>query len=80
MIHTDIKPENIMVKLPEGIQKNLVESIREYKKKPISMKYLNKLVANNSEKNKKKYDKKKLKKKAAKTGDKMEDSADILGP
>lgn len=66
MIHTDIKPQNIMVKLPDDQLKFLVENIKNYKKKPLSMKYLNKLQSKNSDKNKKKYEKKKLKKKAAK--------------
>ena len=66
MIHTDIKPENIMVKLPLGLQERLVESLKGYTKKPISMKYLSQLQRKNSDKNRKKYEKKKLKKKAAK--------------
>ena len=73
MIHTDIKPENIMLKLPEGSQEKLVESINGYKKKPVSMKYLAKLQSKNSEKNKKKYEKKKLKKKAAKEAFKVDE-------
>lgn len=55
-----------MIKLPEAQLKSLVEKIREYKTKPLSMKYLSKLQSKNSDKNKKKYEKKKQKKKAAK--------------
>ena len=66
VIHTDIKPENIMIKLPDDKLKSMIDKIREYKTKPLSMKYLSKLQSQNSDKNKKKYEKKKLKKKAAK--------------
>lgn len=40
IIHTDIKPENIMLQLPEGQLHDFVEKLSNYKRKPISMKYL----------------------------------------
>lgn len=55
-----------MMKLPESELATLISNIKEYKTKPLSMKYLAKLQSKNSDKNKKKYEKKKLKKKAAK--------------
>ena len=55
-----------MIKLPAAQLSTLVTKIKDYKTKPLSMKYLSKLQSKNSDKNKKKYEKKKLKKKAAK--------------
>lgn len=64
IIHTDLKPENVMIDLEEEEKKNFLEKLREYKKKPLSMKFLSKIKeSGNSQKNKKKYEKKKLKKK-----------------
>jgi hypothetical protein len=63
MIHTDLKPENILIKLSPQEQLQFVEGLRNYKVKPISMKFLHNTQAKNSSKNRKKYDKKKLKKK-----------------
>lgn len=64
IIHTDLKPENVMIDLEEEEKKIFIEKLRDYKKKPLSMKFLAKIKeSGNSQKNKKKYEKKKLKKK-----------------
>lgn len=70
MIHTDLKPENVLLKLNSEDQAKFVESLRNYKVKPISMKFLYKTQTKNPAKNKHKYDKKKQKKKAAKEAQK----------
>lgn len=62
VIHTDIKPENIMIELEEESREKFVNFITEFKKKPTSMKFLKKSQASNSAKNKAKYAKKKAKK------------------
>lgn len=62
IIHTDIKPENIMIKLEPHEETQLVEQIKAYKVKPISMKYLKNLQTSKNSKNKKKKLKKKNKK------------------
>lgn len=74
LIHTDIKPENIMVDLEKEELDDLVSKLREYKKKPLSMKFLQKIKeSGNAQKNKKKYEKKKLKKKLQKEADNQKD-------
>lgn len=70
MIHTDLKPENVLLKLNQEDQEKFVECLRNYKVKPISMKFLYKTQTKNPAKNKHKYDKKKMKKKAAKEAQK----------
>ena len=72
MIHTDLKPENVLIKLSPEEQTQFVEGLRNYKTKPVSMKFLYNTQAKNPSKNKKKYDKKKLKKKEAKEAPKGE--------
>ena len=54
MIHTDLKPENIMIKLEPKEEEELIESIKQYKVKPMSMKYLKNLQTAKNPKNKKK--------------------------
>lgn len=66
IIHTDLKPENIMIKMEPQEEMQLVENIKQYKVKPISMKYLKNLQASKNSKTKKKNEKKKLKKKQKK--------------
>ena len=66
IIHTDLKPENIMVKMEPFEEDSLVAQLTSYPVKPISMKYLKQLQASKNSKNKKKHEKKKLKKKKAK--------------
>ncbi len=67
MIHTDIKPENIMIQIQPDETEAFIEQIRAYKKKPISEKFLMKLRSTgDAAKRKKKYDRKKAKKKRAK--------------
>jgi len=61
VIHTDLKPENIMVELQGKQLEEFVSDLKEFKKKPLSMKFLKKIRTVNS-KNKKKNQKKKLKK------------------
>ena len=61
IIHTDLKPENIMIKLQPHEQAQLVEQIKAYKVKPISMKYLKNIQTSKNSKNKKKKLKKKKK-------------------
>ena len=61
VIHTDLKPENIMVEVQGTQLEEFIADLKEYKKKPLSMKYLKKIQTRNS-KNKKKQQKKKLKK------------------
>lgn len=63
IIHTDLKPENIMIKMESYEEQQLIEQLKDYKVKPISMKYLKNLTASKNPKNKKKQEKKKLKKK-----------------
>lgn len=62
MIHTDLKPENIMLELKGKQFEECIADLKTYKKKPLSMKFLKKFQSVNSEKNKKKRDKKKKKK------------------
>lgn len=66
IIHTDLKPENIMIKMEEEEEKQFIENIKKYKVKPLSMKYLKNLQGAKSNKSKKKNEKKKLKKKLKK--------------
>lgn len=40
VIHTDIKPENIMLQLKPSYLNEFIEDIKKYKKKPTSMKFL----------------------------------------
>ena len=70
IIHTDLKPENIMMKLHPEEELELINKVKEYKVKPMSMKYLKNIQASKSSKNKKKYEKKKLKKKQKLEGEK----------
>ena len=65
IIHTDLKPENIMLKLEPHEEAQLVEQIKAYKIKPISMKFLKNIQTSKNSKNKKK----KLKKKNQTKGD-----------
>jgi hypothetical protein len=62
IIHTDLKPENIMIKLEPHEEAQSVEQIKAYKVKPISMKYLKNIQTSKNSKNKKKKLKKKMKK------------------
>lgn len=66
IIHTDLKPENIMIKMEQEEEAQFIENIKKYKVKPISMKYLKNLQASKNSKTKKKNEKKKLKKKLKK--------------
>ena len=67
VIHTDLKPENIMVELVGKQLEEFIADVENIKKKPLSMKFLKKLQnTGNSAKNKKKYLKKKQKKAAQK--------------
>ena len=68
IIHTDLKPENIMIKMEEHEEKQLIEQLKSYTVKPLSMKYLKNLHSAKNPKNKKKQEKKKLKKKKAQEG------------
>jgi serine/threonine-protein kinase SRPK3 len=63
IIHTDLKPENIMIKMESSEEQELIEQLKGYNVKPLSMKYLKNLQASKNPKNKKKLEKKKLKKK-----------------
>lgn len=68
MIHTDLKPENIMIQLKDNylvfisiincIQNEFVEDIKKLKKKPTSMKFLAIQAVKNQSKNKNKKKKK----------------------
>ena len=41
MIHTDLKPENVMIGLDSTIKNNFCENLaKTYAKKPLSMKFL----------------------------------------
>ena len=66
VIHTDLKPENVMFALDQLELNDFVKDLQNYKKKPLSMKFLKFLknkLGQTSNKNKKKYLKKKNKKK-----------------
>ena len=66
VIHTDLKPENVMFALDHLELEDFVKDLQNYKKKPLSMKFLKFLkskLGQTSKKNKKKYQKKKNKKK-----------------
>ena len=66
IIHTDLKPENVMFALDHLELEDFVKDLQNYKKKPISMKFtkfLKNKLGQTSNKNKKKYLKKKNKKK-----------------
>lgn len=54
IIHTDLKPENIMIKMEAQEEKQFIENIKKYKVKPISMKYLKNLQSSKNPKAKKK--------------------------
>jgi len=67
IIHTDLKPENIMVELTGKQLEDFISDVENIKLKPLSMRFLKKLQnSGNSAKNKKKYLKKKQKKAAQK--------------
>ena len=40
IIHTDLKPENVMISLEENKREDFVKKLKEYSKKPLSMKFL----------------------------------------
>lgn len=40
IIHTDLKPENVMLSLEENKCEDFVKKLKDYKKKPLSMKFL----------------------------------------
>lgn len=63
IIHTDLKPENIMIKMEISEEEQIVEQLKNYKVKPISMKYLKNIQTSKNPKSKKKLEKKKQKKK-----------------
>lgn len=64
VIHTDLKPENIMFALDQMELEDFVKDLQNYKKKPLSMKFLKFLKTKlGSSKSKKKNQKKKEKKK-----------------
>jgi serine/threonine protein kinase len=54
IIHTDLKPENIMIKLEKKEEQELVSQLQAYKVKPLSMKYLKNIQTSKNGKNKKK--------------------------
>lgn len=58
VIHTDLKPENVMIDLPVADMAQFIEDLKKLKTLPLSMKYL-KSVQSASSKNKKKKKKKK---------------------
>ena len=68
IIHTDLKPQNIMIKMEPDEEAQFIENIKKYKVKPISMKYLKNLQTSKNSKTKKKNQKKKMKKKLKKEG------------
>jgi hypothetical protein len=57
IIHTDLKPENVMIELPPSDHDEFIKQLKSLKVKPLSMKYI-KAVQSNSSKNKKKKKKK----------------------
>jgi RIO-like serine/threonine protein kinase len=63
IIHTDLKPENIMIKMEAYEEKQLINQLRHYPVKPLSMKFLKNTQTAKDPKNKKKHEKKKKKKK-----------------
>ncbi|KAL4466073.1 hypothetical protein ABPG74_004310 [Tetrahymena malaccensis] len=65
MIHTDLKPENVMLQLNEDYYHQFIEQVKKLDKKPMSMYYLKKQQQKQSKQNAKK-DKKKEKKKKKK--------------
>lgn len=73
IIHTDLKPENIMIKLEPDEENQLIEQIRAYQVKPISMKFLRNSQLSKNSKNKRKNEKKKLKKKLLKEAGSQQD-------
>ena len=60
-IHTDLKPENVMIQLPAEKMKDFEKDLSEIKLLPLSMKYLESIQK--SKKGKKKRKKRKRKKK-----------------
>jgi len=40
IIHTDLKPENVMISLVENKREDFVKKLKDYRKKPLSMKFL----------------------------------------
>ena len=79
IIHTDLKPENIMIKMEPYEEQEIIDQLKSYKVKPLSMKYLKNLIASKNPKNKKKLEKKKLKKKKAQDaeGGKEDESEEV---
>jgi len=50
IIHTDLKPENIMLELQGKQLEEFISDLKKYKKKPLSMKFLDKLQTTSSKK------------------------------
>ena len=40
IIHTDLKPENVMISLEENKREDFVNKLKDYRKRPLSMKFL----------------------------------------
>lgn len=59
VIHTDLKPENVMVDLPAENIEQFIHELKLVQRKPLSMKFLKNISQSSSNKNKKKKKKKK---------------------
>ena len=54
IIHTDLKPENIMMKLHPEEELELINRVKPYKVKPLSMKYLKNIHTSKNSRSKRK--------------------------
>eukprot|EP01015_Nassula_variabilis_P032744 TRINITY_DN7711_c0_g1_i13.p2 TRINITY_DN7711_c0_g1~~TRINITY_DN7711_c0_g1_i13.p2 ORF type:complete len:227 (-),score=75.17 TRINITY_DN7711_c0_g1_i13:61-741(-) len=75
IIHTDLKPENIMIHLEDDELKQFVENLHQVKKKPLSMKFLSSMKLKNKKEKRLKIqqDKQKNKRKLLSDKDHYED-------
>lgn len=78
IIHTDLKPENIMIELPKSKMAAFEEQIAAVEKLPLSMKFLEELKKNTTGKKKRK--KRKRKKKPAPANDGGDDKDSVSQP
>jgi len=69
IIHTDLKPENIMIELGEDSMGKFIEDVSKITVKPMSMKFFKNIQKSNQTKNSKKNKKKKAAKAKAKVNE-----------
>jgi hypothetical protein len=78
IIHTDIKPENIMIELGDGCMDKFINDVSKITMKPLSMQFLKKSQQSANSKNSKKNANKKKKKKAKAEAAKLDAKPETL--